>query len=326
MKIVSNILNKKTLISCALLLAILFIALSPPAYIAASLDGLILWASVVLPSLLPFIFFTKLLTEFGAFKSFKSPAFEKLYNVPSIALYAFIVSIMSGYPVGAKVVSDLYENRSITKEEAFRITTFTSNSGPMFIIGSVGVGMLLSRACGYIMLVSHILGALLNGLIYRNHKEKIFEAQNVVYLEIKKPQNLLADVMWNTVSSCLLVGGYIAVFFVIGELLYNLKIFAPISMLLEKFGVSQSITNAVLYGLLEMTRGCQALASVAELSLTLKTVLATGLITFGGISTMLQANCFLKKFGMTTSFFLKQKTTHALISMGMSLVLSIIFL
>lgn len=51
------------------------------------------------------------------------------------------MGIISGYPVGAKIVTEFRKNGDCTKAEAERLLSFTNNSGPLFIIGTVGITM-----------------------------------------------------------------------------------------------------------------------------------------------------------------------------------------
>jgi len=53
-----------------------------------------------------------------------SPASKFLFKTPPISIYAFFMAIMSGYPVGSKMVADLYLQGKITKEEAFKMSSF----------------------------------------------------------------------------------------------------------------------------------------------------------------------------------------------------------
>lgn len=300
------------------------IAVNPSAYITSCFNGILVWATVVLPALLPFIFFTKTLTALGIDKiigeQFK--LFPKIFKVPAVGMYVFVMSILSGYPVGAKIVADLYESGSLTKEEAYRLTTFTSNSGPMFILGSVGIGMLHSQKLGLIILFAHILGALTNGLIYRNHKEKSINLKNITP---EKNNFSIGELMWNTVQSVLIIGGFIALFFVIIEAFNSLNIFSSVSYFLEKFTkIPAGIFNAIFCGLLEITHGCLDIAALG-LSDFASGMLACGIISFGGFATILQALVFLKKFDMRISFFIKQKITHAIFSLLWCAPLLIIF-
>lgn len=51
------------------------------------------------------------------------------------------MGIISGYPIGAKIVTEFRKNGDCSRAEAERLLAFTNNSGPLFIIGTVGVSM-----------------------------------------------------------------------------------------------------------------------------------------------------------------------------------------
>lgn len=317
-------INRKLILILVITIILGAIVINPEVYITSCLNGIMVWATVVLPALLPFMFFTKTLTELGVadILASKFKLFPKIFKVPSLAIYVFILSILSGYPVGAKIVADLYESGAISKEEAYKITTFTSNSGPMFVLGSVGIGMLTSRKLGIIILISHILGALINGLIYRNHKENSTEINKKI---IEKNNLSIGDLMWNTVHSVLIIGGFIALFFVIIEIINNLNIFSPISNLFSKiFNCDANIFTAIFNGIFEITRGCLDISKLGLSELTSGT-LCTFIISFGGLATAMQALVFLKKFDMRFSFFIKQKITHAIFASVISFILLLIF-
>lgn len=317
-------INRKLILILVITIILGAIVINPEVYITSCLNGIMVWATVVLPALLPFIFFTKTLTELGVadILASKFKLFPKIFKVPSLAIYVFILSILSGYPVGAKIVADLYESGAISKEEAYKITTFTSNSGPMFILGSVGIGMLTSRKLGIIILISHILGALINGLIYRNHKENSTEINKKI---IEKNNLSIGDLMWNTVHSVLIIGGFIALFFVIIEIINNLNIFSPISNLFSKiFNCDANIFTAIFNGIFEITRGCLDISKLG-LSELVSGTLCTFIISFGGLATAMQALVFLKKFDMRFSFFIKQKITHAIFASVIYFILLLIF-
>lgn len=317
-------INRKLILILVITIILGAIVINPEVYITSCLNGIMVWATVVLPALLPFMFFTKTLTELGVadILASKFKLFPKIFKVPSLAIYVFILSILSGYPVGAKIVADLYESGAISKEEAYKITTFTSNSGPMFVLGSVGIGMLTSRKLGIIILISHILGALINGLIYRNHKENSTEINKKI---IEKNNLSIGDLMWNTVHSVLIIGGFIALFFVIIEIINNLNIFSPISNLFSKiFNCDANIFTAIFNGIFEITRGCLDISKLG-LSELISGTLCTFIISFGGLATAMQALVFLKKFDMRFSFFIKQKITHAIFASVISFILLLIF-
>lgn len=325
-----NKINIKSLfLTLILIIFICALITSPEKYIVTTFNGVLVWATIILPALFPFMIFTKILTSTGYIENFSkcfSGITRKLYKVPGISSYVFLISIISGYPLGAKITADLYDEGLITREEAHRICSFTSNSGPMFIIGSVGVGMLLSATAGYIILISHILSAILNGLIYRNYKPKpIKEISKINFNSAKKENDIITKSMENSITSILLIGGFIIVFFVIMEILLSLQIFYPITKLLSFFGLEQSISNGLLFGIFEITKGCLTIAS-SSISLSLKTVLCSFIISFSGISVFFQSFAFLNKFKISKGFFILQKITQAFLSLFLSIILVLILI
>ena len=103
----------------------------------AAKDGLVLWATAVVPSLFPFFISIELLSHTNIVKTlgkYLNPIMRPLFNVPGEGAFAFLMGLISGYPVGAKVVVKLFEQNIVTKDEAERLLAFTNNSGPLFII------------------------------------------------------------------------------------------------------------------------------------------------------------------------------------------------
>lgn len=106
----------------------------------ASKSGFKLWANNVVPSLFPFFIATNLLSHtniINHISKYFNKIMRPLFNVPGESAYAFIVGLISGYPVGAKIVTDLRNNNLCTKDEGERMLCFTNNSGPLFVIGTV---------------------------------------------------------------------------------------------------------------------------------------------------------------------------------------------
>ncbi len=131
---------RKNAISIIFVLFTIFLVIFSKSNLTAAKSGLKLWANNVVPSLLPFFIATNLLSHTNVIK-YVSKACNKfmrpIFNVPGECAYAFILGLISGYPVGAKIVTDLKDNNLCTTEEAERMLCFTNNSGPLFIIGTV---------------------------------------------------------------------------------------------------------------------------------------------------------------------------------------------
>ena len=281
--------------------------LSPAKYVSATFDGISAWALNVLPSVLPFMFFTKILSSFGNTDTLSAPFCKPcrfLFNTSPQSVYAFLMAIISGYPVGAKITSDFYMQGEISKEDAYKMTSFCSTSGPMFIVGAVGTMMLKSTTAGYIILLSHILGAILNGILYRKIKVK---DDGQASSNVTPQKSDLSSIVVDSALSILSVGVIIAIFFVV------------ITALSPLFSILPSPFSQVFSGLIEITRGCIDASKLANLKLA--TAICSFVIGFGGFSTILQSMTFLGKIKMPTGLFILQKFTHGIFSLLITLPL-----
>ena len=121
--------------------------------LSAAQNGLSLWATSVIPSLFPFFVATELLSYTNII-SILGKCFNKLmkplFNVRGEGSFAFLMGIISGYPVGAKIACNLRESNTCSKEECERLLAFTNNSGPLFIVGTVGIKMFGSSIIGFL--------------------------------------------------------------------------------------------------------------------------------------------------------------------------------
>ncbi len=316
------------IISLVLLAIIILFVIAPEVSIKACLAGINVWATSILPALFPFFFFTKILSELNVITKLSksiAPLTRKIFNTPGISGYVYLMSILSGYPVGAKITSDFYENKIISADEAHRIVTFTSTSGPLFILGTVAIGMFAHKGMGYIILVSHFVGAILNGIFFRNYKLK--SVTNNIQTSNVVSKNMLEECMLNSIKSILIVGGYVSIFFMLITMFNHFNIFLPFLLLLKSIFplIDTGVVNAIFSGIIELTRGCLDL-SLTSLTIKQSAPILSAIISFGGLSINLQSLTFLRKMNITLRFFFLQKTTHAIFSVLLCLISTFIFL
>ena len=115
---------------------ICFLLLYPQEALAASKEGMQLWLNVLLPVLLPFLILTGILIHTNMAGKLLQPVeviWNKVLGVSAAGAYAVIVGALCGYPVGAKITSDLYENHQISESEAKYLLTFTNHASPVFV-------------------------------------------------------------------------------------------------------------------------------------------------------------------------------------------------
>ena len=210
-------------------------------------SGLQLWTNSVIPSLFPFFVATELLMHTNIINHLGillNKFMRPLFNVPGEGAFAFIMGIISGYPVGAKIASNFRKNNICSKEECERLLSFTNNSGPLFIIGTVGILMFKNTSIGILLFITHLLACVSVGIIFRSWKrtsstlasnKNLFNNPKKQSVHLYNLGEILSESITNSISTILLIGGFIVIFSSIisilnatGILNYISNIFVPL--------------------------------------------------------------------------------------------------
>ncbi len=311
------------------LLLIIGIMIFPNESIKAAKDGILIWINILMPSLLPFIIGANLIVSLKVVDivgAIINPITKFIFNVSGKSTLVFVISAASGYPVGAKLASDLRLSGDISKFEGQRLTSFCSTSGPLFIIGAVCIGMMNNSSLGYIMLICHYLGALSVGIIFRKFGgEKDFKNSNSTISSIKSiinsPQKdgffvCFGNAVINGVNTLLAVGGFVIIFSVVFKILTLFNIIEYLSFVLcflfSRFGLCMDVCCAFISGLFEITIGCNNIANISSISEITKASLCSFIIGFSGLSILAQCCSFIAKTDIKTSIYIFNKFLHGM--------------
>ncbi len=270
----------------------------------ASKAGLHLWVSSVVPALLPFFIACELLscTNIIDYLGVKlNKIMRPIFNVPGEGAFPLIMGIISGYPVGAKIVTNFRKNGICTKEEGERLLTFTNNSGPLFIIGTVGISLFGNTTIGLLLFVTHLLSCLTVGFIFRfwKYKEKSYTNYKSIKGSVKKipPKlNSLGSILQNSIMSSIntiiMIGGFVMLFSVIISILNNTGAFKFLSLILSPMlsflHLPSSFATGILSGIVELTNGVSIVSKIPMKMISINIVVCAFLLGFGGISILLQ--------------------------------------
>ena len=314
---------KSGILTVLLFSVLLLFTLRAPRYMQVFLKGVSLWATCVLPSSLPFLFLTALLTNTGSVQKLSkafSPVCKVLFNLSGVGGYCLLTSVLCGYPVGAKALYDLYAAGTVRKDEVTKMSLLCSTSGPLFILGSVGGGMFQNQKVGSILLISHLFSVLLSGMVLRFFPT----AENSSSLPpLDKTDNLLYESMYSSVLSALLVGGFVCIFYTFAVLLSDYKILYPLQVVLQNLGMPAACSEGVCFGLIEMTGGVGILSASAT---PLSVALCAFLITLGGLSILFQQICYFQKARVKLQIFLPVKLLQALFAFTLCYGFCLLFL
>lgn len=322
-----KLLSKRILLIAVVLSVTIPLVVFPDRYVRSVFGGMELYALSVLPALFPFFFFSKILSElnfgYDLGAVMKRPL-RFFFRSPPIAGYIFVMSMLCGYPVGAKLLADFYARGQLDGTQVKKIAAFTSTSGPLFVVGTVGVSMLGDKKAGFLILICHYLSAVLNGLVYGNLVGRKSRSGGELVVPAVDYGSLLGNGMSSAVASVAMVGGYVAVFNMVVDLMCDVGWVKWIGERLASVGLPLRLGEGMILSFVEVTKGCLTL-SLSGFPISSVAPLVALAVTFGGVSVTLQSLTYLSKCRVPAGYFLLTKTTQGLFAFGLAKLLFAVF-
>ena len=301
------------------------ILINPSGAALAAKEALVSCVNSVIPSLFPFFVCSRMLIELGAAEKLGKlifPVMKPVFGVGGGGGLAFVLGILSGYPVGAATVADLVKNGRCTKSEGEKLLGYCNNSGPLFILGALGAGLLGNTALGWILYASHILSALTIALLMRKIPCKTSCAgQSEAALSTKHFGEIMAEAVGNAAQSVFTVCGFVIMF----SILANSLEFFGVFRLFSFAGINYGICRAFVFGLLEPVGGCVLAANTFSGLPVVRCMALSAVLGWSGISVHLQVLGIIKKAGLSAKYYFFGKMGMAAVSPVYTYVLMKLF-
>lgn len=335
--------------TATLALTITILALSliafPKEAVTASKKGLEMWWEIVFPSLLPFFIICEILICFGVvgfLGVILEPFMRPLFKVPGVGGFVWAMGMASGFPTGARLTARLRLEGQLTKVEAERLVSFTNTSNPLFIFGAVAAVFFENPQLGLILALSHYLGNVGIGLLMRFYgKEKelqpigkmrnfsikyAFAVLHQTRLKESRPiGKLLGDAVISSINTLLMVGGFIILFSVINELLFQLHIMTYIGKIvkyiLDFFHLPVKLTIPFISGLMEITMGSHLTSQIKGVDLMYQAIIVSFILAFSGFSVQAQVASILAQTDINFKPFFIARIIHGFLASLLTYVL-----
>lgn len=251
----------------------------------STIDGVTIWLYKVFPYLFIMIIMQDILINLNLTSYFKRTS-----------TYIFIMSILSGSPSSAYIISKLVNNNDISKDYGNVCLIFTFFANPLFLYTILK--LIFNNNPTTIKLL--IIIYLSNLLLYLFYKKELPNNK----LKGKSKNINLALSIKTSINTNLMVLGSIVFYLVISNIIIN------------TFNISYPFSIFVK-GFLEMTQG---LNSLIDCNIKLKEIITVGFITFGGLSIHTQVKCILDEYNLSYKYFLKGRILQMIIAIFLTAI------
>lgn len=269
--------------------------------------GILFCIEVLVPSLFVFMALSSAVIRSGIADSVTRP-FDKLsrvlFRLPSSGVAVILLSMLGGYPVGARCAAALYEQGTISRSEAEKTACIAVCAGPGFLLNYVGIALLNSRQAGIALLVSEIAGILLTGILIG----KVMRSKPLPFkqtLRSVKIDNLLLNAVTDASRATFRMCGMVVV------------CMAMITVI-DEISPDRTVTD-IAAACIEVTEGCHRMCGVYPL------YLIAFFIGFGGISVHLQIYAGLGDLRLNKGLFFLYRIIQGIITAGAAYLYLMIF-
>lgn len=266
----------------------------PETTLSGAKNGVNICLNTLIPSIFPFMALSTFIMRTDALHflcTLFGKATKYLFLLPENAGQIIFMSLIGGYPIGAKLTADALKNGEITENEAKRLCIFCMNAGPAFTVTALGVNIYGSAAAGVIIFISLCISSLILGILTRfisngksavqiNKSVKSFSADDITFS------------VWDGFEATLRICAWVILFS------------AFMSPVTAKLGKSGELLCAVA----EVTAGTVTVSKICPIPVV------TALCGFGGFCVHCQVLKYLKECAVPYKLFFVGRILNSAIS------------
>ena len=244
-------------------------------------EGMNLAINCVIPSSFPFMIISDIYVTYGNPENIRllQKAFCTLFGFSHKGIAPFIFGNVGGFPIGAKMVSDLYSSGELKKDEAERLLPMCNNPSCAFIVGGVGLGIYGDVKVGFILLGAVYLATIICGVLVR-----INGAEFNISNDISKQKYSFVESVKGAGTSSVSIVSFISLFSVITGIIKKRVKYSPFSY--------------VAFALLEVSGAVKYSSELIDFSPDIALSLTAFSLGFGGICVGMQSSAFTSPSGL----------------------------
>lgn len=112
----------------------------PSKALGYAFTGVTLWFQKMIPVLLPFMILSGIMIRLdltAQFTCFLHPVLHRVFGTSKNGSYTILMGFLCGFPMGARIVGELYSSSRISRQEAAYLLAFCNNIGPIYFLSYV---------------------------------------------------------------------------------------------------------------------------------------------------------------------------------------------
>ena len=153
---------------------------------SGALKGLDFCIKILIPSLFPFMALSSFISSSGITEhtgKITEKIMNNIFGLPASFAPIILLSVIGGYPIGAKGISLLYNKNPANEFYCKKAALFAVCAGPGFIINYIGASLYSNHQLGFVILISQILSVVIIGIainIINSKKENLQPKNNYI--------------------------------------------------------------------------------------------------------------------------------------------------
>ena len=318
MQTIKNFLQT-CLVAAAVLAVAAGILFLPSAASDGARKGLDFCGQILIPSLFPFMVLSSFIVKSGLaarMSTVLEPITRLLFRLPGCTGATIAVSLIGGYPAGARGIKALLERGDITPKQGERMLGFSVGAGPAFVISVVGAGLLGSGNAGLVLFFSQIAASILIGMLsalFAEREKRSTQTSVKTSPEKIDASSALVESSADATAGMLNMCAFVILFSCLLTLMQYSGMQQFLTNTLIHLGISEQTARSILPILLEVTSGCSNAAQVGA---------SPALISFGlgwaGACVHFQISASLTGIHFSRTQFTLMRFIHGLLAAGIS--------
>lgn len=303
---------RKRLASCILILLFVSFLIFKNQVIDGAKEGLLLWYRFVLPSLLPFMILVNIMVHTDTISLLSKITGPFMRYFPGTSLngsFAVTAGFLCGYPMGAKVSSDLIQTGKITYKEGAWLLSFCNNTSPMFIISILLTKFIADRSLKLpfflILMLTPLLCSQIFRLYYTRHNRDSFSCGSTFVQNIPSGRSASFTAIIDT--------GLMDSFYAIVKVGLYMMLFSIFIQLINRIIPGSGLCKLLLLSSMEVTTGLSLLANLT-VPVYCKYILLMASVSFGGFCAIFQTASMIRESGLKIWPYIAEKLITAVVT------------